>query len=384
MAIRVRKDGSMICAAHSAPEPGDTYIDDGLHYEMSQVHGVITSHPMPEHEADPRWWWKGQSGQLSEAQAEIARLTADLEFWMGDHDKRWVAQMARAEKAEAEVTRLTAENAQLRHDYNIASELVSLKEERAEKAEAERDAIAVAAFEAAAEMAVAVLIKDPRSDTKRRRVGPALRALTPADAKASLDRMLRQGAPAAQPVAQEPVAWLTRWLESPCYNVCSQDFVGGDGWSTAIAVYAHPATPAPVEAGLALHVYDGDGWHEFSDMRAAIDHADASIQRAREYCDPEWPSWVEEIAIYAATSGAETPDDGFCICVATEVDLREPDEGSDCDYFCDYAMKPAGNPVSPALRAQPAPVGRERINRRDAPDAAVEDDEPDRRGEGAA
>lgn len=60
MAIRVRKDGSMICAAHSRPEDGDTYIDDGLHYEMSQVHRVITSLPMPEHEADPRWWWVGQ------------------------------------------------------------------------------------------------------------------------------------------------------------------------------------------------------------------------------------------------------------------------------------------------------------------------------------
>lgn len=59
MAIRVRKDGTMLCAAHTSEQEGDTYIDDNLHYEMSVIHGVITSLPMPEHEKDPRWWWVG-------------------------------------------------------------------------------------------------------------------------------------------------------------------------------------------------------------------------------------------------------------------------------------------------------------------------------------
>lgn len=61
MAIRVRKDGILVCAAHSEPEDGDTYIDDALQYEMSAVHGVIVALPMPAHEADPRWFWAGRA-----------------------------------------------------------------------------------------------------------------------------------------------------------------------------------------------------------------------------------------------------------------------------------------------------------------------------------
>ena len=71
MAIRVRADGTMVCAAHSKPQPGDTYIDDGLHYQMSVEHGVIVSLPMPEHEADPRWWWRG-----------VAPTGADMREWI--------------------------------------------------------------------------------------------------------------------------------------------------------------------------------------------------------------------------------------------------------------------------------------------------------------
>lgn len=51
----------MWCAAHTDPEPGDTYIDDQLHYDMSVTHGVLVSLPMPEHEDNPQWWWAGGS-----------------------------------------------------------------------------------------------------------------------------------------------------------------------------------------------------------------------------------------------------------------------------------------------------------------------------------
>lgn len=57
MAIRVRKDGTMICAAHSEPSDGDTYIDDALQYEMSVTPAVILAKPMPDHESDPRRFW---------------------------------------------------------------------------------------------------------------------------------------------------------------------------------------------------------------------------------------------------------------------------------------------------------------------------------------
>lgn len=57
MALRIRKDGTIICAALSETEPGDTYIDDNLHYEMSQIHKVIVSEPMPKHKETGLWWW---------------------------------------------------------------------------------------------------------------------------------------------------------------------------------------------------------------------------------------------------------------------------------------------------------------------------------------
>lgn len=57
MAIRVRKDGTMWCAALTEPMDGDTYIDDALHYEMSAVHGVIVALLHEEHQKHPQWWW---------------------------------------------------------------------------------------------------------------------------------------------------------------------------------------------------------------------------------------------------------------------------------------------------------------------------------------
>lgn len=61
MAIRVRKDGTMWCAALTQPEDGDTYIDDGLHYTMSVERGVIVALPMAEHTKHPQWWWLGSA-----------------------------------------------------------------------------------------------------------------------------------------------------------------------------------------------------------------------------------------------------------------------------------------------------------------------------------
>ena len=41
MALIIRKDGRILCAAIHHEEIGDTYIDDGLHYEMSVVKKII-------------------------------------------------------------------------------------------------------------------------------------------------------------------------------------------------------------------------------------------------------------------------------------------------------------------------------------------------------
>lgn len=59
MALRIRKDGRILCAAIHGEEPGDTYIDDGLHYQMSVLHRVIGSEPNEQHMKSGQWWWMG-------------------------------------------------------------------------------------------------------------------------------------------------------------------------------------------------------------------------------------------------------------------------------------------------------------------------------------
>ena len=49
MALRIRKDGRILCAAMHPEEEGDTYITDGLHYQMSVENKVIGTEPMEKH-----------------------------------------------------------------------------------------------------------------------------------------------------------------------------------------------------------------------------------------------------------------------------------------------------------------------------------------------
>lgn len=59
MALRVRKDGRILCAALHDAEDGDTYVNDGLHYEMSVIHKVIGAEPNELHMKSGQWWWMG-------------------------------------------------------------------------------------------------------------------------------------------------------------------------------------------------------------------------------------------------------------------------------------------------------------------------------------
>ena len=59
MALRIRKSGRIFCAALCQEESGDTYIDDGLHYELSVVRKVLVSEPLPKHTETGEWWWRG-------------------------------------------------------------------------------------------------------------------------------------------------------------------------------------------------------------------------------------------------------------------------------------------------------------------------------------
>lgn len=59
MSLRIRKNGRILCAAMHYEEPGDTYIDDELHYQMSVIKKVIVTEPMFLHRFRGEWWWTG-------------------------------------------------------------------------------------------------------------------------------------------------------------------------------------------------------------------------------------------------------------------------------------------------------------------------------------
>lgn len=61
MALRIRKNGRIFCAALTKEQEGDCYIDDGLHYELSVERNVLLTTYMPYHAKNGgEWWWRGQ------------------------------------------------------------------------------------------------------------------------------------------------------------------------------------------------------------------------------------------------------------------------------------------------------------------------------------
>ena len=82
MSIRWRQDGRLLCAAKSAPKPGDTYIDDRLHYQLSVISRAIIADA--EHETNALWHWvhsdehHANSGFLR-ARPETTPHAADVE-----------------------------------------------------------------------------------------------------------------------------------------------------------------------------------------------------------------------------------------------------------------------------------------------------------------
>lgn len=55
MSIRWRCDGTLVCGAKSEPRDCDTYIDDRLHYHMSQELNVIE--PDTNENKNGIWHW---------------------------------------------------------------------------------------------------------------------------------------------------------------------------------------------------------------------------------------------------------------------------------------------------------------------------------------
>jgi len=53
MAVRIRKDGTIICAAKSGSEDGDCYLDDGVHYRLYEL-GILHSN----NDEDDTWYFQ--------------------------------------------------------------------------------------------------------------------------------------------------------------------------------------------------------------------------------------------------------------------------------------------------------------------------------------
>lgn len=68
MAIRIRITGELLCAAHTQPIEGDTYINDQIHYYLSQLTRAIR--PSKTHDTDNLWFWNIKP-ELIEHYAEI-------------------------------------------------------------------------------------------------------------------------------------------------------------------------------------------------------------------------------------------------------------------------------------------------------------------------
>lgn len=86
MALRIRKDGRILCAAIHKEEPGDTYLDDGIHYTLSVERKLLLTEPMEKHKEHGQWWWVGnvpdnvevETFYLKTATALLDRANDDL------------------------------------------------------------------------------------------------------------------------------------------------------------------------------------------------------------------------------------------------------------------------------------------------------------------
>lgn len=57
MAIRIRKNGKIVCAAMNPERKGDVYVNDNIHYILCRA-GVLVTEPWEQHKKHKgEWWW---------------------------------------------------------------------------------------------------------------------------------------------------------------------------------------------------------------------------------------------------------------------------------------------------------------------------------------
>ena len=64
VAVRIRQDGRIVCAAMHPAEHGDTYVGDKLHYDLAIASTLVTEPWQATlgrggHAAHGEWWWSG-------------------------------------------------------------------------------------------------------------------------------------------------------------------------------------------------------------------------------------------------------------------------------------------------------------------------------------
>lgn len=57
MALRIRTNGDIFCAALNKEENGDIYINDDLHYLFTVVKKIIVTQAEPAHSRSGGQWW---------------------------------------------------------------------------------------------------------------------------------------------------------------------------------------------------------------------------------------------------------------------------------------------------------------------------------------
>ena len=71
MSLRIRGNGTLWCANLNAEEFGDIYIDDVLHYYLSEQKRLLVTWPEPEHSARfGQWFWNGEAPEGMEVRDE--------------------------------------------------------------------------------------------------------------------------------------------------------------------------------------------------------------------------------------------------------------------------------------------------------------------------
>lgn len=64
MAVRIRQNGQILCAAMHPADPADTYLDDVLHERLASGTGALVTEPMHcdggrgGHANHGEWWWR--------------------------------------------------------------------------------------------------------------------------------------------------------------------------------------------------------------------------------------------------------------------------------------------------------------------------------------